>query len=221
MVPWKCQVSRPLRTTGCVQGKHLPDQVPRVACSLRLEVPVRAEKKSDREIHAPPPQNRRSASRVQNWGWCVICPFLRFRQFVKVARLQCELCTKDSFELRIFLRKMSRSFPEIFEPLFCGSEKSCKIATKFPTKFSKFPGEKSKKIHRRASAGAQGEQFAHHPPTIPPDEEGLLWEWCVVGGPPKKSRKTLQRQFSSGWASSAFLMLGVSRIFSRWTTFLT
>ena len=31
---------------------------------------------SDREIHAPPPQNRRSASRVQNWGWCVFCLFL-------------------------------------------------------------------------------------------------------------------------------------------------
>ena len=36
---------------------------------------------SDREIHAPPPQNRRSTSWVQNWGWCVFCLFLRFRQF--------------------------------------------------------------------------------------------------------------------------------------------
>ena len=33
---------------------------------------------SDREIHAPPPQNRRSTSRVQNWGWCVFCLFLGF-----------------------------------------------------------------------------------------------------------------------------------------------
>ena len=36
---------------------------------------------SDPEIHAPPPQNRRSISRVQNWGWCVFCLFLRFRKF--------------------------------------------------------------------------------------------------------------------------------------------
>ena len=36
---------------------------------------------SDREIHAPPPQNRRSTSRVQKWGWCVFCLSLRFRQF--------------------------------------------------------------------------------------------------------------------------------------------
>ena len=36
---------------------------------------------SDREIHAPPPRNRRSTSRVQNWGWCVSCLSLRFRQF--------------------------------------------------------------------------------------------------------------------------------------------
>ena len=36
---------------------------------------------SDREIHAPPPQNRRSTSRVRNWGWCVFCVLLRFRQF--------------------------------------------------------------------------------------------------------------------------------------------
>ena len=29
--------------------------------------------RSDREIHAPPPQNRRSTSRVQIWGWCMFC----------------------------------------------------------------------------------------------------------------------------------------------------
>ena len=42
---------------------------------------VIANTDSDREIHTPPPQNRRSTSRVQNWGWCVFCLFLRFRQF--------------------------------------------------------------------------------------------------------------------------------------------
>ena len=31
--------------------------------------------------------------------------------FVKVARLQSEFCTKDFFEPRIFLRKMLRNFP--------------------------------------------------------------------------------------------------------------
>ena len=47
------------------------------------------------------------------------------RKIIKVARLQSEFGTKDFFEPRIFLRKMLRYFrPEIFEPLFCGSEKS-------------------------------------------------------------------------------------------------
>ena len=36
---------------------------------------------SDREIPAPPPQKRPSTSRVQNWGWCVFCLSLWFRQF--------------------------------------------------------------------------------------------------------------------------------------------
>ena len=44
----------------------------------------------------------------------------------------------------------------MFEPLICGSETIPKI----PAKFSdKFPSEKSKKIHRQASAGAQGEEM--------------------------------------------------------------
>ena len=34
------------------------------------------EKASDREIYAPPPQNRRSTSQVRNWGWCVFTVFL-------------------------------------------------------------------------------------------------------------------------------------------------
>ena len=74
---------------------------------------------------------------------------------VKVARLQSEFCTKDFFRATNFRTK---KFPEIFEPLFCGSEKSPENSLRISTKFSKFPCEKSKKIHRRASAGAQGEQ---------------------------------------------------------------
>ena len=42
--------------------------------------------------------------------------------------------------------------PEMFEPLFSGSEKIHKIPTKFPTKVPC----KKQEIHRRASAGAQG-----------------------------------------------------------------
>ena len=34
------------------------------------------------------------------------------------------------------------------------------------------------------------DKFAHHPPKIPPDEEGLLWGWCVVRGPLNLSRNT-------------------------------
>ena len=50
---------------------------------------------------------------------------------------------KICFELRIFLRQM---LPKVFEPLFCGSEKSHKnsIPAKFPTKFPKFPCEQKK-----------------------------------------------------------------------------
>ena len=54
---------------------------------------------------------------------------------LKVAQLQSEFCTKDVFELRISYEKCSDIFPEMFEPLFCVSEKSHKIPAKFPTKF--------------------------------------------------------------------------------------
>ena len=42
---------------------------------------LRAAQQLDLEIHAPRPQNRRSTSRVQTWGWYVFCLLLRFRQF--------------------------------------------------------------------------------------------------------------------------------------------
>ena len=74
----------------------------------------------------------------------------------RVARLQNEVCTKEFFELRNSSREMLRNFPEMFEPLLCGSEKIRKIPAKFP---ARFPGAKSRKIYRRASAGAQGEQI--------------------------------------------------------------
>ena len=44
-----------------------------------------------------------------------------------------------------FLRKMLRNFPEIFEPLFCGSEKSHKFPAKFPCKKSKLLQERREK----------------------------------------------------------------------------
>ena len=55
---------------------------------------------------------------------------------------------------------MLRNFPRNFWAFVLWVRKNTrKIPSKFPTKFSKFPCEKSKKIHRRASAGAQGEHL--------------------------------------------------------------
>ena len=66
------------------------------------------------------------------------------------------MARKISFELRIFLRKMLRNFPNIFEPLFCGSENPAKCPSNFPLDF---PAEKrTRKFHPPASAGAQGER---------------------------------------------------------------
>ena len=88
--------------TMCNPGWHPVQEAFRPFSSKDLSHPLRT---SDREIHAPPPQNRRSASQVQNWGLCVLC-------------------------------------------LFLGSDNS----------------------HTTT-------------PKIPPNEEGLLWGWCVVRGP--------------------------------------
>ena len=93
----------------------------------------------------------------------------RFGQIkkVKVARLQSEFCTKVFFfEPRIFLRKMLRNFPRNFWAFVLWVRKNpWKIPSKFPTKFS---CEKSKKIHRRASAGAQGDK--KRPPSVDTQE---------------------------------------------------
>ena len=76
-----------------------------------------------------------------------------------MARLQSEFCTKDFCSSHEFSdEKCSEIVPEMFEPLFCGSEKiPGKFPPKFPLNFPNFPAKNQKKIHRRASAGAQGE----------------------------------------------------------------
>ena len=73
-----------------------------------------------------------------------------------MARLQNEVSTKDPFSSREFSHeKCSEIYAKLFEPLLCGSEKIphnyCQISHK--TSLLKF-----RKIHRRASAGAQGEK---------------------------------------------------------------
>ena len=65
-----------------------------------------------------------------------------------------KLARKIFFEARNFSRKMLR-IPKIFD-YFVGQKKSHKIPAKLP---AKFPSQKSRKIHRRASAGAQGEHL--------------------------------------------------------------
>ena len=61
------------------------------------------------------------------------------------------------FQLRIFSRKMLRFFPEIFEPLFCGSEKNPrKIPAKIPTKFpSQIKNQKNSPTRLCRSAGGR------------------------------------------------------------------
>ena len=96
---------------------------------------------------------------------------LSLDDFFKVARLRSEICTKDFFQATNFLTKNAPKFsPKCLSLCSVGQKKSRKIPSKFPTKFSTFPCEKSKEIHRRASAGAQGEDFYDKKgiPNIPP-----------------------------------------------------
>ena len=58
--------------------------------------------------------------------------------------------------LRAFPKNAPKFSPKFLSLYFVGPKKSCKIPAKFP---AKFPYEKSRKIHRRASAGAQGEEI--------------------------------------------------------------
>ena len=65
--------------------------------------------------------------------------------------------TKDFFGATNFLTKNAPEFSQnFFEPLFCGSEKIPQNSRQIPHE-SSLP--KIKKIHRRASAEAQGESF--------------------------------------------------------------
>ena len=77
-------------------------------------------------------------------------------QFVRVARLQNEVGTKDFFEARIFSRKMLCNFPRNFWAFILWVQTNlAKFQPKFPANFP----PKNQKNHRRAFAGAQGEQF--------------------------------------------------------------
>ena len=68
-------------------------------------------------------------------------------QTFKVARLQSEFCTKDFFRATNFLTKNAPKFSlKILSLCSVGQKKSPENPSKFPTKFSKFPCEKSKKF---------------------------------------------------------------------------
>ena len=78
-------------------------------------------------------------------------------KIVRVARLQSEFLHADFFWATNFLTKNAPKFsPKFLSLSSVVQKKSRKIPAKLPTKF---PCKKSKKIHRRASAGAQGEQI--------------------------------------------------------------
>ena len=80
-------------------------------------------------------------------------------RFIRVARLQSEFWHEIFFGgYEISHEKCSEIFPRKCWAFICGSKKSRKIPAKFPTKF---PSQKSRKVHRRASAGAQGERFRY------------------------------------------------------------
>ena len=74
-------------------------------------------------------------------------PLVEHQLFLKVAHLQSDGARKIFFEPRIFLRKMLRNFPRTFSAFVLWVRRNPrKIPSKFPTKFSKFPCEKSKKF---------------------------------------------------------------------------
>ena len=86
-----------------------------------------------------------------------------------MARLQSEFCTKDFFSSHKFsYEKCSENFPEIFEPLFCGSEKiPGKFPPNFPLDFPNLPAKNQKKFtdellqERRENNGTQKVDLVH------------------------------------------------------------
>ena len=86
-----------------------------------------------------------------------------------------KLARNNFIEARNVSRKMFRNFPRIFRAFICGPEKK----RKFP---AKFPSPKSKKNHRRASAGTQGEKKNPHFPWWPNlgrPQNALLMFSCI------------------------------------------
>ena len=60
---------------------NFPPNFPNFPEKIQKNSPTSFCRSAGRKIHAPSPQNRRSTSRVQNGGWCVLCLFLRLEQF--------------------------------------------------------------------------------------------------------------------------------------------
>ena len=87
------------------------------------------------------PSTRRSLAIAIARFWCA-----KLKRFLRWHVCRVNFARKIFFELRIFLRKMLRNSSRFFLCLcFVGQRKSRKIPSKFPTKFSKFPCEKSNK----------------------------------------------------------------------------
>ena len=93
-------------------------------------------------------------------------PFHSESVFLKVARLQSEFCTKDFFRATNFVTKNAPKFsPKFLSLCSVGQKKSRKIPSNFPTKFSKFPCEKSKKNSPTSFCRSGGRSFS--------------WNWVV------------------------------------------
>ena len=78
----------------------------------------------------------------------------------KVARLQSEFCTKDCFRATNFLTRNAPKFSAKFLSLYSvGQKKSPENSLQISHLIFQISLRKiTKKIHRRASAGAQGEE---------------------------------------------------------------
>ena len=137
---------------GSVPGKQHPNRKTR----------------ADREIHTPPPQNRRSALRVQNWGWCV---FFRGPQMGGWIR--------RGWVCRFWGTPIFR--PEVPKPF--------KNRCLGPLEWKSGCPKNAKSNHNGSNPHLRPSEFNSHitPPKIPLGEEGLLWGWCGVRGPLKST----------------------------------